>query len=778
MNQYYSDFIARSRSAANREGLTWDLPYDERGLIPKEHRWNISRVCNLTQGSTAWVRTLSFFEPAIAPLNTFRRTVGLAPIDHGPMSPEWIEFFLAVMLFCVFESDMKPQSALCNIGQFIRLLAAVCHGRRPSEITPDDVRLAYNVALAIGNSGKQALNLRTTIRTIFDENHLSDFGPLASYCTPFNDYVSAERHKNVERRRRIQNAHRKSRSRKSLAEKQDAEKLPDMDAFWELIRILFTCKPRTFSDAVRFCIYTTLIYTGFRVGEALRLPDQCLRSREYVDRKGRSSALKGGIATSLVLRHFAEKQTLDRNQNGFVLVEAFQDVPELFADPLRELVGRARQLTRPLRERLAAQVATGRMFPDLEPDAIVPDWELYLRLSGNIQLGEAKLPKTLVERYRETFSEEALDELRNHQIVAYQRSPNRRIFEYFEKWTKKAEYLTFRDINGNPVPAVRGWHYYFKVSDIERYIDEHLPTKKTNLGALALSSGGKLEPQEFLFLFPTRSVIEDRDGGVIDVGRYAFVGIGSEADLEIHLGLKKPNIFTRYGGPEAADFKIITHAFRHLQNDELFRAGVSDAVITMRFGRRSPAQSHVYNHKSLAEDLDYMDVPGDGLDPLSPNVQRVFHLVKEGKVEGPIVREFRRIQREMGDDDAFAYLNAEAGGLHVTPYGFCLSSLTVDPCPKHLECFNGCHHLARTGLASETEALTDLHDRLVKVIDRLEAEPTTARSVQTQIDHARTRLDGVRRALATVPRAKVSPEGPNRFQRFVVTTSKRKQQNG
>lgn len=59
-------------------------------------------------------------------------------------------------------------------------------------------------------------------------------------------------------------------------------------------------------------------------------------------------------------------------------------------------------------------------------------------------------------------------------------------------------------------------------------------------------------------------------------------------------------------------------------------------------------------------------------------------MIRADRVAGPVVHEFRKIQQEFGDEAAFDYLDAEADGLHVTPYGFCINSFTVDPCPKHI----------------------------------------------------------------------------------------------
>ncbi len=221
-------------------------------------------------------------------------------------------------------------------------------------------------------------------------------------------------------------------------------------------------------------------------------------------------------------------------------------------------------------------------------------------------------------------------------------------------------------------------------------------------------------------------------------------------------------IFARYGRtPEDRALRLSTHSLRHLQNTELFRLGVADTIITKRFDRTSVAQSHVYDHRSLAERLTGIDVPQAARERMGPRVREAFRLISARKASGPIVDEFRRIQRELGDDAAFDYLDAEAGGLHATPYGFCLNSFVVDPCLKHLECFNGCRHLARTDLRDEQMSLEQLRDRMLRVVAKIEATPTDTVGRRNQLEHARVRLVNIEAALAAAPGDKPFADGPD-----------------
>lgn len=95
------------------------------------------------------------------------------------------------------------------------------------------------------------------------------------------------------------------------------------------------------------------------------------------------------------------------------------------------------------------------------------------------------------------------------------------------------------------------------------------------------------------------------------------------------------------------------------------------------------------------------------------------------------------------------------------PTAWCINSFTSDPCPKHLECFNGCLHLARTGVISEQDNLERMRDKFAKVIITLEALPEDRRNIgwANQLLRASLRYENIIKALGTEPGMQVFPDG-------------------
>ncbi|ROL70727.1 hypothetical protein [Pseudomonas vranovensis] len=760
MNDFYLRFIESGKSLAELRGLLWHLPFDNAGKVPKAARWDLAALCGLVTPPHFWHSSLGYDSSALEALNALREKQNLSDLDFHPLPECWRDFYQATLLNELLVKRNKPGHALLNVGRPLRIIATCAGSEAPWDLTPATIQRAYNVALTIGNSGKIAANISMVVRTLIDGLHIADRSPLSKHCFAYPDLSSSE--DKVAQLKRGNNTYRQTNKlRNELSDRKGAAKLPSDKAFWELVRIVFTEQPNTFVDAIRFNQIKVAIACGFRVGENSLLPLDWARWHEYVAIDGSPAGAKGGISRSLSIRNFAEKQHDDLGKEGIVLVENTQHVPAIFEDLILEALGEVEILTKPLRERLRLQVATGRLLAELAPDSLVPAWDIYTRVTGSLLFISQPLPEILVKRYRESYDSAYLDEIRQWQIERLSaHGLSSSCVKYFNKWS-----IAPRRSDGSPFLGTVDWKLaYFRVNEVEILIRETMATKLPDTKPFNLRNSGHLYPTELMFLMPIRALIELRNGGLLDINRYFAVGRASSEDLQVHLGGGANNIFSRYGQTEEdRALRLNTHSLRHLQNAELFRLGVADTIITKRFNRHSVAQSYVYDHRSLAEDLAHIDLP-PGAEDMAPRAQETLRMITANKIRGPIVDEFLQIQKDLGDDQAFSYLSAEADGLHATPFGFCVNSFTVDPCPKHLECYD-CRHLTRSPIAEENQNLQRLKQRLIDVVTVIESIPPQTRNIgwQNQLKHAQSRLESLEKILVTAPGERPFPDGKDLY---------------
>lgn len=276
--------------------------------------------------------------------------------------------------------------------------------------------------------------------------------------------------------------------------------------------------------------------------------------------------------------------------------------------------------------------------------------------------------------------------------------------------------------SGKPIELnekIKWAEVYVRIEDFESYIRDETPTKLSDTFPMKLKDG-EVQTHELLFIHPKRALAEERNDGVIDITRHISIGRPDSGLVGLALGDRdrKETIFSRYGQTDADKQLFLTsHMLRHLQNTELFRLGIADTIITKRFSRKSVVQSYEYDHRSLAEELDQLELPTEAEMALGEKATTVAKMIMGGRASGPIVDAFKQIQAAHGDNDAFEFLKVEADGFHATPYGHCLNSFTVDPCPKHLECFAGCRHLSATNLPEHRSHLVRLEGKLAAALN-------------------------------------------------------------
>jgi hypothetical protein len=198
---------------------------------------------------------------------------------------------------------------------------------------------------------------------------------------------------------------------------------------------------------------------------------------------------------------------------------------------------------------------------------------------------------------------------------------------------------------------------------------------------------------------------------------------------------------------------------RHLHNNELFSAGVSDTVITHRFGRKMVAQSHVYDNWTLAQHLTDIEVPTSALDLLEGPALDAFRLIETGQAEGELVSSFKALQSGEGDEAALAFLAESVAQAQLTPYGVCTASFISEACPKHLTCLNGCSHLVRTSDAKTVANNRKLLARYEALLDQCPSVETETAAQKTWREKLAHDVERLRRLVATEPGQFVFPGG-------------------
>jgi hypothetical protein len=753
-NVNFDRFVAVARSICSERQIDWNIEVDADGYVVDGGAWDLNAIARSPRSQKGVLRDLGADRRALALVVADKRANGQSHVGDRRLTSEWMDLLKAVVIDWIVIRKNRPNTVYDRRLRPLRILAVCAEESAPWELNSEHVRVALRVSSKVGITVRA--DVETVVSLVFDLNGLSSNCPLLDLALggqPRTDFSRSCSGTPI---------------RNHLQERKAAEKLPEWRAFWELVRIVFTEQPQTFLDALRFDHCKILICTGFRLGESCIIPADWRRERAVQTIDGQSMDTIGGIGRLLYIRHFAEKQR-GNNEDSSVLYEATQLVPRIFEEIIEESFDGILRRTAPLRARLELQAKTGRLFPEYDPSDLVPVGEFYPRLSGNLRLLDDQLPADLVKRYEETFDSELLDQLWETQCPADLFRKD--VVKYFYQFGKRAcgrsgEMFPARRADGSRWTHPINWiDAYVWVGELEEVVRSAMPRKLPDVIPYRLPNGSLLFPHELLFLAPKASLTDQRNGNILDVNRYFAIGTVDGQDLARSLGSKPMNLFSRYGrtDEDRALSLTKTHHFRHLQNTELFRAGLADTIISKRFNRKSVHQNGIYDHRSLSEYLARIDLPRKTSNKLPPKAQDTLKLIKTGQVAGRIVDEFKRVQSQEGEDAALQFLAAEADGFHATPYGFCLNSFTVDPCPKHLECFNGCRHFTTTKDSSHHANLAKIQKQLETAAATIEARPANSVGHQNQLTDVRRKLVNVRRAISAVPGDRPFPDGPDLF---------------
>lgn len=741
----FTALVADYRRIAEDAGLAWNQGVSGTGAVAKPERWNLTEIAG-TPGETIYLSHLGTDRKTLAEINRRRAELGEHAMAAVALPRGWQDLLRALVVKHLIAEKKTPGHAALNVAHPGRCLATCCFPKQPWELTADDVRRALDVVQAV--SPDVARNAEAVARWMSAER-LTHAYPLVGPSRIGQPAFSSRSASDI---------------RSNLDERQQRNRLPGEKELWELMRIALDEKPRSLFDALRLQACLIQILMGLRVGEVATLPADALHARDLTTVHGARPSKAGGRDRILYLRHFSEKQA-GADARGIVWAEKSTSVLTVFEDIIEQTVTDVLAQTKPLRERLKAQNETGRIFPELAPDRALGLAETYPRVTGNpVICRDDPETEALLADYRETGAIDRLRDIERRQTALFTAgAPLHPTVEVFAKRSRQ-DGMPWRDAStAQPVKPrqrlARG-QMVVRVSDLENFLLEKRPTKISDQTPFLLSGGRALQTHELLFLHPKRALNEGRNGGVCDITRYPFVGHLQPEDIQAAFQDRDNGLFAKYGADEESrSFELSSHSIRHLHNNELFSAGVSDTLITHRFGRKTVAQSHEYDNRTLAQHLTDIEVPAGVLDVLEGPALDAFRLIESGQAEGELVNRFKALQSSEGDDSALALLAEAVDQVQLTPYGVCTASFISEACPKHLTCLNDCSHLVRTSDAKTVANNRKLLARYEALLDQCPSVEKETAVQKTWREKLETDIERLSRLVATEPGQFVFPDG-------------------
>jgi hypothetical protein len=249
MNSHFSTFIELGKTLANNKKLLWDIPLDPDGLAEDGVGWNLTACVGDVPPPIHYLRSLGLDEKAHEYLNAERTESGLPKMDRRPLSAAWQDLIKAAVCVHLLFRRNTPSYVVQSLLRPLKVIAT-CVDKEPWELTLDDLRRAVIAGKSIQASGKLGDLVIGVVKIVFDAHRICDAGQLFPLLGIARISVKSVRSKH---------AMSSDELRAKLDERKRSERLPERRAFWELVRIVMTEKPRSFVDELRFAAISTMV---------------------------------------------------------------------------------------------------------------------------------------------------------------------------------------------------------------------------------------------------------------------------------------------------------------------------------------------------------------------------------------------------------------------------------------------------------------------------------------------------------------------------------------
>ncbi|WP_223513858.1 hypothetical protein [Pseudomonas sp. GL-B-19] len=313
----------------------------------------------------------------------------------------------------------------------------------------------------------------------------------------------------------------------------------------------------------------------------------------------------------------------------------------------------------------------------------------------------------------------------------------------------------------------------YLAGDIERF----LVPKLRGHAALTENVGGKL----CVVLKTSETLAIAFDGQFRLGGREAnvFRAIPRRVTLvDINRALgndeKYPSIFSRRSLTESdgAPIRLTSHQPRHWRNTIYHLTGMSDVQQALALGRKRLDQNVYYQHTSIEENT----AAHQEFLAFNSHHERIDFLhtgIRDKRIQGALTDSYHALLSDKGTTTAEAFLAVHATALHVTPFGGCIHDFSQAPCPKHLQCWNGCSHLHLMGTPSERANLEKQAESLTTAITIMRDAGAGEAGSDVWLADQEDKLNNLKSVLARDTNAGVQRVFPNGHPMTVADTDKR-----
>lgn len=449
---------------------------------------------------------------------------------------------------------------------------------------------------------------------------------------------------------------------RAVKQRKSDDRLPSREAMEAYARC--SNNPLSEGEEILLRVIDLLIATGQRGNEVAVIPYDCWVERPIKGATGEVVVdANGRPLVECGIRYFAEKQFQSR-----VHWFAESDVPLA-----RRAVERLKVLTQEQREIARWQEShPGRLW-DYSPQTVMSEVEV-LRWLG-------------FSRNRDTTRNLYVYFLRNGIHPCDQTKDRTKAI--------KRSYLA-GDIERFLVPKLRG--HAALTENVGGTLCVVLKTSETL--AIAFDGQFRLGGREanVFRAIPRRVTLVDINHALGDDEKYASI-------------FSRRSLIESNGTP----IRLTSHQPRHWRNTIYHLTGMSDVQQALALGRKRLDQNTYYQHTSIEENT----AAHQEFLAFNSHHERIDFLhtgIRDKRIQGALTDSYHALLSDKGTTSAEAFLTVHATALHITPFGGCIHDFSQAPCPKHLQCWNGCSHLHLMGTPSERANLEKQAKNLTKAI--------------------------------------------------------------